>query len=272
MTGVRWTGPPAPNPMTGTPRDASMMTGKSAGNEVPTVPPAPAPVARAKTTVSQAASVTSVTGTPACRALCVALRKRLIPTLILAPLFFVSSGGGQLARQERLRFASHRPRSEGRWLLPCFTGVSNRQRIDHATLAGPTLLGDPVEVRCMRGSNSVQAPERAFVIDREPGACRWRRQMQRLELIAAVVRWPGRRLGRVRTTGTLELCPVPDHRPGQLGLRGSQPGAWHRGLEDVEDVLELGGVIGARREADRGEKEHRRARIVEFVLIRRDAL
>jgi hypothetical protein len=77
---------PAPNPMTGTPRDASMMTGKSAGNEVPTAPPASAPVARAKTTASQAASVTSVTGTRLCRALCIALRKRPIPTPILVPL------------------------------------------------------------------------------------------------------------------------------------------------------------------------------------------
>src|SRR5262249_37733839 len=61
--------------------------------------------------------------------------------------------------------------------------------------------------------------------------------------------------------------PVPDHRLGQLLLRGRQPGARHRGLEDVEDVLELGGVRGARREADRGEEEHRRVRIVELVLI-----
>src|SRR5215467_7093660 len=83
MTGVRSTGPPAPNPMTGTSRDASRITGKSAGSEVPTAPPAPAPVARAKTTASQAASVT---GTRACRALCIALRKRLIPTLILVSL------------------------------------------------------------------------------------------------------------------------------------------------------------------------------------------
>src|SRR5262249_13873210 len=49
-------------------------------------PPAPAPVARAKTTASQAASVTSITGPRAGRTLCLALRKRLIPTLILVPL------------------------------------------------------------------------------------------------------------------------------------------------------------------------------------------
>src|SRR5262249_38092883 len=96
--------------------------------------------------------------------------------------------------------------------------------------------------------------------------------MQRLKLIAAVVRWPGRRLARARTTATRELCPVPDHRCGQLLLRGSQHGAWHRGLADVEDVLELGGVRGARREADRAKKEHRCVRIVELVLIRRKFL
>src|SRR5215472_8748854 len=110
------------------------------------------------------------------------------------------------------------------------------------------------------------------MICREPGACQRRRRMERLELVAAPVQRPGRRLGRVRVTGTRELCPVPDHRLGQLLLRGSQPGARHRGLEDVEDVLELGGVRGARREADRGEEEYRRVRIVELVLIRRYVL
>src|SRR5215468_2680911 len=124
----------------------------------------------------------------------------------------------------------------------------------------------------MWGSNSVQIPEGAFVIDREPGACRRRRRMQRLELVAVPVQRPGRRLGRVRVTGTREHYPVPDHRFGQLLLRGSQLGAWHRGLEDVEDVLELGGVRGACREADRAEKKHRGVRIVELVLISRDAI
>src|SRR5262249_21149691 len=107
------TRPPAPNPMIGTPRDASMMTGKSVGNDVPTTPPAPAPVTKAKTTTRQA---TSVTGTRACRALWVALRKRLIPTLIRVPLsecrVVIACGDGQLARRERRRFASHRLRTE----------------------------------------------------------------------------------------------------------------------------------------------------------------
>src|SRR4029450_9736205 len=39
MIGVRWTGPAAPKPMTGTPSETSMMTGKSGGSAVPTGPP-----------------------------------------------------------------------------------------------------------------------------------------------------------------------------------------------------------------------------------------
>src|SRR5882672_1948462 len=41
MTGVCLTRPAAPKPMTGTPSEASRITGKSAGNVVPTGSPAP---------------------------------------------------------------------------------------------------------------------------------------------------------------------------------------------------------------------------------------
>src|SRR5206468_11933364 len=37
MTGVRCTGPAAPKPSTGVPREASVITGKPAGSDVPTV-------------------------------------------------------------------------------------------------------------------------------------------------------------------------------------------------------------------------------------------
>src|SRR5436309_8227796 len=55
MTGVRWTGPAAPKPITGTPSETSMMTGKSGGSAVPTVPPAITRDTMTKTTVSPAA-------------------------------------------------------------------------------------------------------------------------------------------------------------------------------------------------------------------------
>src|SRR4030095_5069392 len=55
MTGVRWTGPAAPKPMTGTPSETSMMTGKSGGSAVPTVPPAITRDTRTRPTASPAA-------------------------------------------------------------------------------------------------------------------------------------------------------------------------------------------------------------------------
>src|SRR5215472_10363513 len=61
MTGVRWTGPAAPKPITGTPSEMSMMTGKSAGSAVPTVPPAITRDTRTRTTVSPAAIAAVVT-------------------------------------------------------------------------------------------------------------------------------------------------------------------------------------------------------------------
>src|SRR5215470_3479092 len=61
MTCVRWTGPAAPKPMTGTPSDMSMMTGKSGGSAVPTVPPAITRDTRTRTTVSPAAIAAVVT-------------------------------------------------------------------------------------------------------------------------------------------------------------------------------------------------------------------
>src|SRR5215813_9706702 len=159
MTGVRSTRPPAPNPMTGTPRDASMMTGKSAGNEVPTVPPAPAPVARAKTAVSQAASVTSVTGTRACRALCVALRKRLIPTLILVPL-----------SECRVVTASSRDASAS---LPIGRARKGRPASDgsSSSIVAPERLGQLHKTLDPGGSRVKSSPGTPTLARRDRGSC-----------------------------------------------------------------------------------------------------
>ena len=58
ITGVRCTGPAAPKPSTGTPSDASWITGNPAGNVVPTVAAvAVAAVAAASTAASAPTSV-----------------------------------------------------------------------------------------------------------------------------------------------------------------------------------------------------------------------
>jgi hypothetical protein len=49
ITGVWWIGPAAPKPMTGVPRDASVMTGKPVGNVVPTAADAAGPSVSAAT-------------------------------------------------------------------------------------------------------------------------------------------------------------------------------------------------------------------------------
>jgi hypothetical protein len=54
ITGVRVTGPAAPKPITGEPRDASVGTAKPGGNDVPTVVAAPARVAPTASTAKAA--------------------------------------------------------------------------------------------------------------------------------------------------------------------------------------------------------------------------
>jgi hypothetical protein len=49
ITGVCWSGPAAPKPITGVPSEPSGITGKPAGNDVPTDADAFAPAASAST-------------------------------------------------------------------------------------------------------------------------------------------------------------------------------------------------------------------------------
>jgi hypothetical protein len=57
ITGVRSTGPAPPNPITGTPRDASTIVGKPGGKVVPAAAKAEAGRTRARKTPARATSL-----------------------------------------------------------------------------------------------------------------------------------------------------------------------------------------------------------------------
>src|SRR5262249_36830572 len=119
---------------------------------------------------------------------------------------------------------------------------------------------------------SVQTPEGALVVGGEAGPRRRGRRSQRLELIARPVRRPGRLVGRVGIAAASEPRPVTDHGVGEILLRRSESRVRDRRAGQVEDVCELRRVVGTGWEAYGREVKHRRAGVVELVLVCRNEL
>src|SRR5438477_9470685 len=88
---------------------------------------------------------------------------------------------------------------------------------------------------------SSTAPDRALVAAEKAGAgsARRCRRRERLKRTAGAVLRPGRHAGSVGITRLRELRPVGHHRVGELLLRWSEAGEWHRSLRQDEEVPEL---------------------------------
>src|SRR4029077_8414966 len=96
-----------------------------------------------------------------------------------------------------------------------------------------------------------------LVIHRKSALRRRGRHLERLELIARSVAWPRRRSPRARLAGPGEPRPVANHVARKLPLAGAEP--WEPQRWEIEEVLQLRGVVGAGREADGvGEWKRRR--------------